>query len=330
MAKIINTKIDDGILIFTFTNNEDEVFSSFKLNPTDINVAARAEELTEYFEQLKDSIQKVTSGKEMAELNKQIEDKINYLLGYEASKDLFKEPITATTVFAMVRYSPISFWIRSQKQSRRKLKREKRKCRQQSISIRRSMQMTAYELPTSLNISGVDFSIRTDFRAIIDILIAMNDPELDEQAKAVVMLQILFEDWQSIPAERLDEACQKASEFIDCGQSDDNPNHSKPRLMDWEQDGDMIVPAVNKVAGKEIRAVPYMHWWTFFGYFMESGECLFNTVVGIRSKKAKGEKLDKWEKKFYQENKNIIDIKTRLSEEEQAYKDALNEMLNLK
>lgn len=37
---------------FTFTNNEDEVFSSFKLNPTDINVAARAEELTEYFEQL--------------------------------------------------------------------------------------------------------------------------------------------------------------------------------------------------------------------------------------------------------------------------------------
>jgi hypothetical protein len=99
MAKVINTKIDDGVLIFTFTNNEDEVFSSFKLNPTDINVAARAEELEECFEQFKDSVQKVTSGKEMAELNKQIEDKINYLLGYEASKDLFKKPITATTVF---------------------------------------------------------------------------------------------------------------------------------------------------------------------------------------------------------------------------------------
>ena len=57
---------------------------------------------------------------------------------------------------------------------------------------------------------------------------------------------------------------------------------------------------------------------------------LFNTVVEIRSKKVHGERLDKWEKKFYQENKNIIDIKTRLSDEEQAYKDALNEMLNLK
>lgn len=99
MAKTINTNIDDGILIFTFTNNEDKVFSSFKLNPTDINVVARAEEVIEYFKQFEDSIQKATSGKEMAELNKQIEDKINYLLGYEASKDLFKEPITATTVF---------------------------------------------------------------------------------------------------------------------------------------------------------------------------------------------------------------------------------------
>ena len=92
----------------------------------------------------------------------------------------------------------------------------------------------------------------------------------------------------------------------------------------------MIVPAVNKVAGKKSEPFRICTGGTFFGYFMESGECLFNTVVGIRSKKAKGEKLDKWEKKFYQENKNIIDIKTRLSDEEQAYKDKLNEMLNLK
>ncbi len=189
--------------------------------------------------------------------------------------------------------------------------------------------MTAYELPTSLNISGVDFSIRTDFRVIIDILIAQNDPELDDYGKMVVMLKILYEDWQNIPQENIPEALKKACEFIDCGQSAD-PNRPKPRLMDWEQDGDMIIPAVNKVAHQEVRMNKYMHWWTFFSYFMEAGECLFNTVVGIRSKKAYGERLDKWEKKFYYDNKDIIDIKTRLSEEEQAYKDALNEMLNLK
>ncbi|MBS7048908.1 hypothetical protein [Blautia wexlerae] len=99
MAKTINTNIDDGFLLFTFTNKQGEVFSSFKLNPTDINIAARAEELETFFEQAQESVKNVSSGKEMAEINKQIEDKINYMLGYEASKDLFKEPITATTVF---------------------------------------------------------------------------------------------------------------------------------------------------------------------------------------------------------------------------------------
>lgn len=52
--------------------------------------------------------------------------------------------------------------------------------------------MRAYELPTSLNINGVAYTIRTDFRAIIDILIAMNDPDLDQQAKTFIMLEWLF------------------------------------------------------------------------------------------------------------------------------------------
>lgn len=99
MAKTINTNIDDGFLLFTFTNKQGEVFSSFKLNPTDINVAARAEELETFFEQTQESVKNVSSNKEMAEINKQIEDKINYMLGYEASKDLFREPVTALTVF---------------------------------------------------------------------------------------------------------------------------------------------------------------------------------------------------------------------------------------
>ena len=62
MAKTINTNIDDGFLLFTFTNKQGEVFSSFKLNPTDINIAARAEELEEFFNQIQESIKNVCSG----------------------------------------------------------------------------------------------------------------------------------------------------------------------------------------------------------------------------------------------------------------------------
>ena len=185
-----------------------------------------------------------------------------------------------------------------------------------------------WRLPHSIELGGVEYEIRTDFRVVLDIMQAMVDPELSQDEKIEILFKILFLDPEEIPEKYLQEAIDKAMVFLDCGISGDGK--SKTRLMDWEQDSPLIASAINKNTGRDIRSLKYMHWWTFFGYFMESGECLFNTVVGIRSKKAKGEKLDKWEKKFYQENKNIIDIKTRLSEEEQAYKDALNEMLNLK
>ena len=178
--------------------------------------------------------------------------------------------------------------------------------------------MSAYELPTSLNIRGVDYSIRTDFRAILDVLIALNDKDLDENDKTIVLLQIMFIDWQSIPREHLQEAANKAVEFIDCNCKDDGK--PSPKLIDWEQDAALIIPAVNKVAHKEVRAVEYLHWWTFFSYYMEIGESLFSNVVGIRQKKAKGKKLEKWEMDFYKENKSIIDFKKeekRSSEEKE-------------
>lgn len=187
--------------------------------------------------------------------------------------------------------------------------------------------MNAYELPTSLIVGGVGYSIRSDFRAIIDVLIALNDNELDEHDKAIVMLKIMYEEWDKIPTECIEEALNKASEFIDCGQKNDGKKH--PKTVDWEQDANIIIPAVNKVAHTEIRAVPYMHWWTFLSYYMEIGESLFSSVINIRLKKSKGKKLEKYEQEFYKENKSIIDFerKEKRSDEE---KTELRQLLGLK
>lgn len=176
--------------------------------------------------------------------------------------------------------------------------------------------MKAYELPTSLNIGGVEYAIRTDFRAILDILIAMNDPELDAQCRSVVMLQIMYEAWETIPTDCIEEALKKACEFIDCHQKEGDKKH--PKLMDWEQDAPILIPAVNKVAHTEVRALPYLHWWTFFAYFMEIGDSLFSNVILYRSNRAKHKKIESWEKEFYKDNKSIIDFekKEERSEEE--------------
>lgn len=196
--------------------------------------------------------------------------------------------------------------------------------------------MTPWNLPTSIEIGGREYKIRTDYRVILDILAAMNDPEIldpemtvEEQniERTMTMLQILYIDFESIPMNLLQEAADKAKEFIDCGmESDDKP---KPRLIDWEQDAPIIVPAVNKVAGKDIRSLKYMHWWTFLGFYMEIGECVLSTVVSIRDKKRRGKKLETWEKDFYKNNKALIDLKSKKMERNEKEKEELRKLFGL-
>lgn len=166
--------------------------------------------------------------------------------------------------------------------------------------------MIGYDLPTSLTIGGVEFRIRFGWRAIVDILMACADPELDDETKAGVMLQIFYPDWGKIPDNAIMEAVEQACAFIDCGQRDDGK--PKPKMIDWEQDAPIIIPEVNKVAGREVRIDPNIHWWTFFGWFMGIGEGVLGNVLNIRQKLRKGEKLDKWEREYYEENRAMCDL----------------------
>ena len=174
---------------------------------------------------------------------------------------------------------------------------------------------SAWEFPTSLNVGGVDYEIRTDYRAVLDVLTALNDEELTDTDKKMtaymqsrVIMEIMFPDCDNIPMEHWQEALNKVSEFIDMGISDDR---KKPKTMDWEQDAPILIPAINRVLNCEIRAVEYMHWWTFLGAYMEIGESLFSNIIHIRQKKASGKKLEKWEQDFYKENKSLIDFKQK-------------------
>lgn len=195
--------------------------------------------------------------------------------------------------------------------------------------------MSVWELPTSITVDGTVYAIRTDFRAVLDVLTAMNDPDLflpdaSDQEKAWIQmdtaLQILVENYDDLPPEKCVEAYNQLIDFIDCGANDD-PKKPQPRLMDWEQDAQIIIPAINRVQGREIRSLPYLHWWTFLGAYMEIGDCLFSQVINIRQKKQKHQKLEKWESDFYRNNREMIDLHKKLSAEEKAAKDSIEKWL---
>lgn len=172
-------------------------------------------------------------------------------------------------------------------------------------------------LPESINISGKDFKIITDYRNILTIIQAFNDPDLKEKEKMFICLYNLYEDFEKIDIKDIEEAYKKAIEFIECGAGSDRPS---PRVVNWEKDEQLIFAAVNKVAGFEVRGAQYMHWWTFVGYFQNiEKEDTWGYILTLRQKRARGKKLESYEKEFWNANKEIcmLDFKNNKSPEEQ-------------
>lgn len=187
--------------------------------------------------------------------------------------------------------------------------------------------MTGYQLPLSVDVAGAERRIRTDYRVILDICAALEDPELNREEKAVVCIGLFFLEPEQIPLDGYPEAVEKCFWFINCGaERNQKPG---PKLVDWEQDLPYIVAPINRVAGTEIRAIPYdhrtneggMHWWTFISYYYEiGGDCVFSQIVRVRDARARG-KLTKEERSWYSRNRELVDFKTRYTDAEEALVD---------
>lgn len=172
-----------------------------------------------------------------------------------------------------------------------------------------------YNLPVSLEVGGEEYAIRSDYRAVLDICAALSDPELTNEDKATVSLDILYERFEDIPISDYQEALERAFWFINGG-AEEQKNQS-PKLVDWEQDFHIIVAPINRVTGKDIRGVEYMHWWSFLSAYNEIGDCTFAHIVRVRDHLARGKKLDKQDREWYMKNRDLVDFKNKYTDAEQ-------------
>lgn len=180
------------------------------------------------------------------------------------------------------------------------------------------------QLPKSIEACGKIYPLRkTDFRSILVIVQACNDPELSDLEKSLVMVDCLV-GLENVNSEKDFDGVQTACRIWMDGGVDYSSRKNGPKLIDWDHDEQMIFSALNHVYGRETRTETNMHWWTFLGLFNEIGEGLFSTVLSIRQKKSKGKKLTSAEKDFYAANRDLVDLKPALTEEERKQLDELN------
>ena len=101
------------------------------------------------------------------------------------------------------------------------------------------------------------------------------------------------------------------------------------QLRAWggEQDAPLIAADINKAAGCEVRALPYLHWWTFMAWFNSIGDGQLATLLRVRSKLRHGQKLQPWEQDYYRKNKAMVDLRPRLNPAEIAERQRLQRLL---
>ena len=179
-----------------------------------------------------------------------------------------------------------------------------------------------YELPTKVEVDGVEYKIRDDgdYRMVLDAFSVLNDSELEQTERILTSLLIFYdgmtclEDVLKLPD--LEEATKQMFEFFNAGRPESTGQNRK--LIDWDSDSAMIGSAINRVAGKEVRAEEYMHWWTFMGYYSAIGESTLSTVVSIRDKIMRGKPLEKWERQFRAENSQYFNWDYRSADDKEA------------
>ena len=169
-------------------------------------------------------------------------------------------------------------------------------------------------LPINAEIGGKVYPINSDFRDVLEVVEWLNKPDDDEMTRLYVALSLFYEQFESMPQSCYDEAVKWMMDFIALGEEDDVKR--RPKLFDWEQDRNVIVSEINKVAGQEVRSLDFLHWWTFVGYFNCIGEGQFSMIVSVRDKIQRGKTLERYEREFYNRNRIRVDFKRKYTQEE--------------
>ena len=180
-----------------------------------------------------------------------------------------------------------------------------------------------WDLPIAVEINGKSHPIRNkcDYRVVLDVICALNDTELTDEEKVKCALFIFYEDISAI--DDFETAIKEMFRIINGGEEQEESQEQKPQLMDWQHDFTQLAPPISRVLGYDVRTPnKYTHWYSFLGGYMEIGECTFSTIVSIRSKRAKGKKLDKWEEEYIREHRKMVELPRKFTAEEQEFLDS--------
>lgn len=149
--------------------------------------------------------------------------------------------------------------------------------------------------PSTVEVDGVPVPINCDWRTGIRAMQAMDDPHLDQNDKARVIIALYYGRWDkgrfSIPeAARTVAAMESAVRFFALCEprkpegAPGSPSASRARLWDWDFDAPRVIADFQREYGIDLTEPKLeMHWWRFWSLFRElSDTSKTMQAIGIR------------------------------------------------
>lgn len=183
-------------------------------------------------------------------------------------------------------------------------------------------------LPEAIEVGGEEYDIRTDFRISIMFELLMEDPEVSDDDKLPLALDLYYPE---MPPD-IEKAVEGMLWFYKCGRQTNSYEKqmaeraaAKKRIYSFDYDDDYIFAAFLHQYRMDLNKIGHLHWWKFRAMFKsltEDNE--FVKIMGYRSVDL-NDGMSKSQKDFYRKMKRIHEIP--LSKSEADRQDAITEAL---
>lgn len=151
------------------------------------------------------------------------------------------------------------------------------------------------------------FPIETDFGIGIQIMQALENPDLSQQEQVGTALSLLYlqkdKEGNPLPLPDIQTAKDGLVWFLTDWNHDHNTKSDNVRVTDYDMDQWRIYSAFRQHYGINLNT-DNLHFWEFMGLLTTLPECAFTKVIDIRAKKITS-KMGKEEREAYAKLKKV-------------------------
>lgn len=179
-------------------------------------------------------------------------------------------------------------------------------------------QKKMFELQNKILVAGFEERINTSFRNGIKAMITIDNSELNNSQKYIIIARLIFRDYET--PEFQERFLSNIAEYLCCANKFLIPEESRgkhhKKTFDWEKDWSLLVAGFSGQYGIDLTDPnTKMHWHKFLALFKGLHECRLTEIMGIRSIDI-GEIKDKDQRRRYEKMQKEVSLEIDDGDEE--------------